>query len=46
MIYFVGVVYIKYSKSSEAALAMEEMNGKVLANAPKPIKVMIAHRYI
>lgn len=38
-----GVVYIKYSKSSEAALAMEEMNGKVLANAPKPIKVMIAH---
>lgn len=38
-----GVVYIKYSKSSEAALAMEEMNGKVVGNTPKPIKVMIAH---
>ncbi|BET02238.1 RNA recognition motif. (a.k.a. RRM, RBD, or RNP domain) [Nesidiocoris tenuis] len=38
-----GVVYIKFSKSSEAALAQEEMNGKTLAAGGKPIKVMIAH---
>ncbi|KAF6198271.1 hypothetical protein GE061_008018 [Apolygus lucorum] len=38
-----GVVYIKFSKSSEAALAHEEMNGKVLGSGGKPIKVMIAH---
>ncbi|KAK9500194.1 hypothetical protein O3M35_001499 [Rhynocoris fuscipes] len=38
-----GVVYIKYSKSSEAALAMEEMNGKTIGSLTKPIKVMMAH---
>lgn len=37
-----GVTYIKYSKTSEAALAMEEMNGKSLEGDPKPLKVMIA----
>ncbi|VDI41526.1 Hypothetical predicted protein [Mytilus galloprovincialis] len=37
-----GVTYIKYGKTSEAALAMEEMNGKSLDGDPKPLKVMIA----
>lgn len=34
-----GVVYIKYSKASEAALALEEMNMKTLPGHPKPLKV-------
>lgn len=38
-----GVVYIKFTKTSEAALAMEEMNGKCVGNHPRPLKVMIAH---
>ncbi|CAC5406793.1 unnamed protein product [Mytilus coruscus] len=33
-----GVTYIKYGKTSEAALAMEEMNGKSLDGDPKPLK--------
>lgn len=37
-----GVVYIKFSKASEAALAMEEMNMKTLPGHPKPLKVLIA----
>uniref|UniRef100_A0A1B6D106 RRM domain-containing protein n=1 Tax=Clastoptera arizonana TaxID=38151 RepID=A0A1B6D106_9HEMI len=38
-----GVVYIKFSKTSEAALALEEMNGKTIAENTRPLKVMIAH---
>lgn len=38
-----GVTYIKFSKTSEAALAMEEMNGKCIGNHPRPLKVLIAH---
>jgi len=38
-----GVVYIKFTKTSEAALAMEEMNGKCVGSHPRPLKVMIAH---
>jgi len=38
-----GVVYIKFSKTSEAAEAMEEMNGRCIAGSPRPMKVMIAH---
>ncbi|XP_014243102.1 RNA-binding protein 45 [Cimex lectularius] len=38
-----GVVYVKYAKSSEAALAMEEMNGKTLGGMGRALKVMIAH---
>ncbi|XP_058800716.1 RNA-binding protein 45 isoform X2 [Phymastichus coffea] len=37
-----GVTYIKYSKTSEAAVALEEMNGKMLGSVGRPIKVMIA----
>ncbi len=38
-----GVTYIKFSKTSEAALAMEEMNGRCVAGSPRPLKVLIAH---
>ncbi|XP_067006548.1 RNA-binding protein 45 [Anabrus simplex] len=38
-----GVTYIKFSKTSEAALALEEMNGCCIGNQPRPLKVMIAH---
>ena len=34
-----GVVYITYSKTSEAAHALEEMNGRVIKGNPKPMKV-------
>ncbi|XP_052779140.1 RNA-binding protein 45-like [Mya arenaria] len=37
-----GVVYITFSKCSEAALAMEEMNGKILEGNPRPLKVIMA----
>ena len=38
-----GVTYIKFSKTSEAALAMEEMNGKCVGNHPRPLKVKDGH---
>lgn len=38
-----GVTYVKFSKTSEAALAMEEMNGKCIGDCPRPLKVLIAH---
>ena len=38
-----GVTYIKFSKTSEAALAMEEMNGRCIDGSPRPLKVLIAH---
>lgn len=38
-----GIAYIKFSKTSEAATAMEEMNGRCIANCPRPLKVLIAH---
>ena len=41
-----GVTYIKFNKTSEAALAMEEMNGRCIGNHPRPLKVLIAHRYL
>ncbi|XP_044728103.1 RNA-binding protein 45 [Chrysoperla carnea] len=39
-----GVTYIKYSKTSEAAAAMEEMHGRTLGNSNRHIKVMIASK--
>nr|CAH0107847.1 unnamed protein product [Daphnia galeata] len=38
-----GVAYIKFSKTSEAATAMEEMNGRCIGCHPRPLKVLIAH---
>jgi len=40
-----GIAFVKYSKASEAALAIEELNGKTLPTSPKPLKVMVATRY-
>lgn len=37
-----GIAYVKFSKSSQACLAMEEMHGKVVLEGTKPIKVFIA----
>lgn len=34
-----GVCYIKFAKASSAARACEEMDGKVIGEDPKPIKV-------
>lgn len=41
--FFAGVAYIKYAKTSEAAVAMEEMNGKFIGNNAKSLKVLIAN---
>ncbi|XP_026210754.1 RNA-binding protein 45 isoform X4 [Anabas testudineus] len=37
-----GISYVKFARSSQACLAMEEMHGKVLVEGTKPIKVFIA----
>uniref|UniRef100_A0AAV2JJD6 RRM domain-containing protein n=1 Tax=Knipowitschia caucasica TaxID=637954 RepID=A0AAV2JJD6_KNICA len=37
-----GVAYVKFAKSSQACLAMETMNGRLLGEGTKPIKVFIA----
>ncbi|XP_035519899.1 RNA-binding protein 45 [Morone saxatilis] len=37
-----GICYVKFAKSSQACMAMEEMHGKVLMEGTKPIKVFIA----
>ena len=34
------VSYVTFSKASEAALAIEEMNGKCLFDNPRPLKVI------
>lgn len=36
------MAYVKYSKTSEAARALEEMNGRVIGNTSRPIKVLVA----
>lgn len=43
-----GIAYVKFSKTSEAAAALEEMNGKLLgdANNGRPIKVLVAARCV
>ena len=45
-VYILGVAYIKFSKTSEAAMAMEEMNGKTLEGNPKPLKVNTVRQFI
>lgn len=37
-----GVVFVKFSKTSEAAKALEAMNSKVMTNSTRPLKVMVA----
>lgn len=41
-----GVAYVKYARSSQACLAMEEMHGKVLVDGTKPIKVASSARLL
>lgn len=38
-----GICYIKFDKASSAALAIENLDGKVIGDEPKPIKV---HLYV
>lgn len=38
-----GIVYIKFSKTSEAMQAMEEMNGKTMPGTTKGLKVVVAN---
>ena len=38
-----GICYVKYDKASSAARAIEEMDGKVIGNDPKPVKVQDVH---
>eukprot|EP00092_Neocalanus_flemingeri_P028795 GFUD01031260.1.p1 GENE.GFUD01031260.1~~GFUD01031260.1.p1 ORF type:complete len:452 (+),score=84.05 GFUD01031260.1:91-1446(+) len=38
-----GIAYIKFSKTSEAALAIETLNGRCIGNHPRPLKVLIAN---
>lgn len=37
-----GIAYVKFSKASEAAAALEAMNLCVLPNSTRPLKVMVA----
>jgi len=37
-----GIAYLKYSKTSEAAEAVEQLNGRCIAKHPRPLKVLIA----
>ncbi len=40
--YFTGITYVTFNKTSEAVLAQEEMNGRVMPGHPKPLKVVLA----
>jgi len=37
-----GISYIKFSKTSEAADALEALNGKTIGTDPRPLKIVIA----
>lgn len=41
-----GVAFIKFGKTSEAATACEAMNGKTIGQSQRPIKVLIAARFV
>ena len=36
-----GICYIKFDKASSAALAIENMDGKIIGDEHKPIKVSV-----
>ena len=38
-----GLAYIKFSKTSEAAQALEQLNGRCIGNHPRPLKVLVAN---
>ncbi|XP_016943621.2 RNA-binding protein 45 [Drosophila suzukii] len=37
-----GIAYVKFSKTSDAAKAQEEMNGKTIGNLDRTLKVLVA----
>ena len=37
-----GITYVKFAKTSEAADALEELNGKSIGDDPRPLKIVIA----
>jgi len=37
--YIVGIAYVTYSKASEAALAIEKMNGQTVKGGSRHVKV-------
>lgn len=37
-----GILYLQFAKTSEAAKALEAMNGKFMGSSSRPIKVMVA----
>ena len=37
-----GITYVKFSRTSEAADALEELNGKSIGDDPRPLKIVIA----
>ena len=39
-----GIAYVKFSKTSEAALAVEEMNGRCIGHHPRPLKVILRQK--
>lgn len=39
-----GVAYIKFSKTSDAAKACEGLNGEMIGQSTRPIKVLVAAR--
>lgn len=41
-----GVAYVKFSRTSEAARACEALNGQLIGQSSRPIKVLIAARYV
>ena len=41
-----GICYVKYDKASSAALAIENMDGKLVGSEPKPIKVYTCTLYM
>ena len=41
-----GICYVKYDKASSAALAIENMDGKLVGNEPKPIKVCMCALFL
>ncbi|XP_050663860.1 RNA-binding protein 45-like [Leptidea sinapis] len=37
-----GIAFIKFSRTSEAAAALEAMNGKNISNSHRPLKILVA----
>lgn len=37
-----GITYIKFSKTSDAARAQEEMNGRTIGSLDRTLKVLVA----